>query len=209
MLYRNTYSNLEVFRLGIDDTPLWCLKEVYRGNIAQRSDHLLIMVNDVVTKAYIGDWIVRDDKGVYSIIRNADQFNLDNVLEELSSKKIKPTPSIEPIIFTANEYQKAALRTADTNLNSTQRLLEGLMGLNGEAGECVDIYKKHLFQKHDMDNEHLAKELGDVAWYLALTADAIGYDLNTIFRMNIDKLKARYPEGFNSGLSINRKNNDV
>lgn len=89
------------------------------------------------------------------------------------------------------------------------RLIQGVMGLNGEAGECVDILKKHLFQGHDLDKEHIAKELGDVSWYIAVTAAAIGYDLETIFQMNIDKLKERYPDGFDPNCSIFRSNKDI
>lgn len=111
--------------------------------------------------------------------------------------------------MTTNEYQLAALRTANQSLSDMQNLENGLMGLNGEAGECIDILKKHLFQNHELDKEHIAKELGDVAWYLAIAASSIGYDLETIFQMNIDKLKARYPEGFNSDLSVHRKLNDI
>lgn len=93
--------------------------------------------------------------------------------------------------MTPNEYQKEALRTASGMSKEYPRILNGLMGLNGEAGECIDILKKHLYQGHAFDSEHMAKELGDVAWYLAISAEAIGYDLETIFQMNIDKLRAR------------------
>lgn len=110
--------------------------------------------------------------------------------------------------MTINEYQIAALRTEPTD-NPYPRILNGVMGLNGEAGECIDLVKKHFFQGHDLNEEHVAKELGDVAWYLAVSADAIGYDLETIFQMNIDKLKARYPEGFDADLSVHRKTNDI
>ena len=80
--------------------------------------------------------------------------------------------------MTINEYQKEALRTAPTNWRDPIEPLEnGLMGLNGEAGEAIDILKKHLFQGHPLDREHLATELGDVAWYLAVSADALGYTL--------------------------------
>lgn len=109
----------------------------------------------------------------------------------------------------ANEYQKEALRTCNTSLEWPETLLNGLMGLNGEAGEAIDLLKKHLFQGHIFDHEHMAKELGDVAWYLAVSADAIGYDLDTIFKMNVEKLKARYSDGFNSDLSVNRNSNDI
>lgn len=97
--------------------------------------------------------------------------------------------------MTPNEYQKEALRTASGMSKEYPRILNVLMGLNGEAGECIDILKKHLYQGHAFDSEHMAKELGDVAWYLAISAEAIGYDLETIFQMNIDKLRARYPDG--------------
>ena len=111
--------------------------------------------------------------------------------------------------MTINEYQKLAMVTASGMNAQYPRILNGLMGLNGEAGECIDILKKHLFQGHDLDKEYMAKELGDVAWYLAVSAEAIGYDLETIFQMNIDKLRARYPEGFDPELSRNRKVGDV
>ena len=112
------------------------------------------------------------------------------------------------VAMSANDYQKAALRTESVP-DTTMRILQGVMGLSGEAGECLDLFKKHLFQGHDLEKEHLARELGDVAWYLAICADAIGYSLNDIFQMNIDKLKARYPEGFDENQSLHRKDGDI
>lgn len=111
--------------------------------------------------------------------------------------------------MTINEYQQAALRTESGMSKQYPRILNGLMGLNGEAGEAIDILKKHFFQGHELDREHMAKELGDIAWYLAVSADAIGYDLETIFQMNVDKLKARYPDGFDSEHSQHRSANDI
>ena len=70
--------------------------------------------------------------------------------------------------MTINQYQKEAMRTASGKCRS---LANCAMGLAGEAGECTDIIKKHLFHDHELDREHLAKELGDVAWYLAVCAD--------------------------------------
>lgn len=111
--------------------------------------------------------------------------------------------------MTINEYQLAALRTANNDLTATEKLTNGLMGLNGEAGECIDILKKHLFQGHDLDRRHIAMELGDVAWYLAVSAHAAGYDLETIMAMNVDKLRARYPDGFDAEHSVNRQTGDI
>ena len=113
--------------------------------------------------------------------------------------------------MTPNEYQKACLRTepTDAGISKTARIENGLMGLCGEAGEAMDILKKFLFQGHSLDKNHLAKELGDTAWYLAVSADALGFALEDIFQMNIDKLKARYPDGFDADCSINRAEDDV
>lgn len=110
-----------------------------------------------------------------------------------------------------NDYQKKALRTAsgDSIKTMNDMMLNGVMGLNGEAGECIDLVKKHLFQGKPLDKEHLAKELGDVSWYLAVTAHALGYDLETIFKMNIAKLEARYPNGFEVQKSENRAEGDI
>ena len=112
--------------------------------------------------------------------------------------------------MTINEYQTAALRTAQTDkLTARELLLNSALGLCGESGEVADLVKKHRFQGHDLDFDHVAKELGDIAWYLAVGAYAIGLDLESIFRMNIDKLKARYPDGFSTDRSLHRAENDV
>lgn len=110
--------------------------------------------------------------------------------------------------MTANDYQLAALRTAETT-NLKELLTNGVMGLAGESGECVDLVKKHLFQGHELDSNRLAKELGDVAWYLAVTSYAIGYSLDDVLKINIEKLYARYPDGFDPKKSINREDGDV
>lgn len=107
-----------------------------------------------------------------------------------------------------NEYQNAALRTAATD-NPEELLVNGVMGLAGESGECIDMVKKWRFQGHKLDFEVLARELGDVAWYLAVTAFSIGYDLETILQMNVDKLKERYPDGFSAERSQHREEGDV
>lgn len=108
--------------------------------------------------------------------------------------------------MTINDYQKAALRTANLLKFSEKGLLtNGVLGLSGESGECADIVKKHLFQGHELDSEKLANELGDVAWYLALASYAIGYSLEAILAMNVDKLYKRYPDGFSAERSIHRE----
>ena len=107
-----------------------------------------------------------------------------------------------------NEYQKLAMRTSNINLSNAMHLINGALGLSGESGEVADLVKKFWMQGHNLDQEHIAKELGDIAWYLAETATAIGYPLEDILQMNIDKLKKRYPQGFAVERSVNRNEKD-
>lgn len=110
----------------------------------------------------------------------------------------------------ANEYQKLALRTENGMKREYPRLINAALGLTGEAGECADIIKKHFFHGHPLDSEHLKKELGDVAWYLAVCADAIGCTLDEVLETNIAKLEARYPGAvFDAERSLHRKANDI
>lgn len=107
--------------------------------------------------------------------------------------------------MTVNEYQKLAMTTLNPALSKKDVLINGVMGLCGESGEAIDIVKKHLAQGHELDKEKLAKELGDIAWYLAETATALDLNLEDIFEANIEKLRKRYPEGFDSQRSIKRE----
>lgn len=111
--------------------------------------------------------------------------------------------------MTPNEYQIAAMRTSSKTILPSEHLMNGALGLAGEAGEVADIVKKATFQGHTINREHIAKELGDVCWYIAETATAIGYDLETIMQMNIDKLMKRYPDGFSADRSQNREDGDL
>ena len=106
--------------------------------------------------------------------------------------------------MTINEYQKLAMTTLNPALDKKDVLINGVMGLCGESGEVIDIVKKHLAQGHELDRDKLIKELGDVAWYLAETATALDVDLEEVLSANIEKLKARYPEGFSTERSIHR-----
>ncbi len=103
-----------------------------------------------------------------------------------------------------NEYQKLAMVTLNKSLNEKDVLINSVMGLCGESGEVIDIVKKHLAQGHELNKEKMIEELGDVAWYLAEAATALNVSLEEILIKNIEKLKKRYPDGFNKLNSINR-----
>lgn len=103
-----------------------------------------------------------------------------------------------------DEYQQLALRTANKDLDERGKIANGALGLAGEAGEAADLAKKHLFHGHPLDRDKLRSELGDVLWYVATLADAVGLELGDIAEANIAKLRARYPEGFSEERSRNR-----
>ena len=121
----------------------------------------------------------------------------------------------------ANEYQKLAMRTNDGK--ATERLSEKIetveydiggifnaaLGLSGEIGEFNDLLKKWVFHKKEIDVEHAKKELGDIMWYVAMMCHSFGWELDDILQMNVDKLKARYPDGFDVNLANHRKENDI
>ena len=81
-----------------------------------------------------------------------------------------------------NEYQKAAMATLNPALDKKDVLINSVMGLCGESGEAIDIVKKWLMQGHELDKEHLVRELGDVAWYLAEAATALDIPLEAVFQ---------------------------
>jgi NTP pyrophosphatase (non-canonical NTP hydrolase) len=83
-----------------------------------------------------------------------------------------------------------------------------VFGLNSEAGEVAGILQKE-YQGHEIDPEHLKKELGDCLWMIAEACDALDISMSEVAQMNIDKLKARYPEGFEVERSLNRAEGDV
>ena len=124
--------------------------------------------------------------------------------------------------MTGNEYQQLAMGTNDKKNTlrlteamcnnravSVAQLLNGVLGLTGESGEVSDLVKKGIFHEKGIDLEHLKKELGDCAWYLAMICDACGFTLDDVMQTNIDKLKARYPEDFDTYRANNRAEGDI
>ncbi len=111
--------------------------------------------------------------------------------------------------MTINEYQQLAMKTLNPALSEKDILINGVMGLCGESGEAIDIVKKWFAHGHELDKEHLKKELGDIAWYLAEAATALDVPLEDVLQANIDKLRKRYPEGFDKERSINRTQGDL
>jgi NTP pyrophosphatase (non-canonical NTP hydrolase) len=103
--------------------------------------------------------------------------------------------------YLMNEYQEEAVSTAI--FPKQYKLIYPALGLAGETGEVVEKVKKYV-RDGALDKEALAKELGDVLWYLANMADNIGYSLSDIAAMNITKLKDRMARNVLQGSGDNR-----
>lgn len=137
--------------------------------------------------------------------------------------------------MTTSEYQNLAMRTNDHKATDRLRtkmedfclekrcsdpdseirkadfggIFNACLGLSGEVGEFNDMIKKWVFHEKDLDVDHAKKEAGDICWYLAMLCQSFGWDLDEIMRMNVDKLKARYPEGFDTYRANHRSEGDV
>lgn len=132
---------------------------------------------------------------------------IEHAQEELidALKYLEHLKAVATDKLTANDYQRMAMRTAGEYDTYYDQLRNAAYGLNGEAGEVIDLLKKHEFQGHDLSDEKLIDECGDVLWYCALLADALGFTLEQVMNRNIDKLRKRYPDGFDKARSINRE----
>lgn len=106
-----------------------------------------------------------------------------------------------------NDYQQLSKRTMprhDTAHDKREATLNYLLGASGEMGELVDLFKKELFHGHEKSHIEKVKELGDVLHYLAGLATLLEVDLETVARVNIEKLEKRYSNGFSTQASIAR-----
>lgn len=111
--------------------------------------------------------------------------------------------------MTGNEYQKLAERTMDLdNRELSDCEYHALHGMVGEIGELHSIYQK-VYQGHEFNEEHAKKELGDLLWFIAEYCTAHQWNLEDVMQLNIDKLIARYPDGFDVEHSLHRKKGDI
>ena len=104
--------------------------------------------------------------------------------------------------ITLNEYQRLSERTIP--VGTDKGLTNYALGLSGESGEVTDHIKKHVFHGHKLNEEEILGELGDTLHYLTGLTSMIGYTLEEVATMNLEKLKKRYPKGFSQEASINR-----
>ena len=110
--------------------------------------------------------------------------------------------------MTLNEYQRLAARTMAKDMSPAETEDHALHGMVSEIGELHGLYQKR-YQGHPFDRPHAVKELGDLLWFVAEWCTANGVNLDDVAETNIDKLKARYPDGFDVEHSLHRANGDI
>lgn len=107
-----------------------------------------------------------------------------------------------------DQYQIDAGRTLNRKLTNKEMEQHALLGMVSEVGEIAGLYQK-VYQGHPLDMEHVEKELGDLCWFVSEFCYAHGWGLKDVMRKNIEKLRARYPDGFDAEHSLHRAEGDV
>lgn len=107
-----------------------------------------------------------------------------------------------------SRYQKLASRTINPELDGLDTMRHGLFTLSSETGEVLGLFQKE-YQGHPLEREHLVKELGDCLWAIAEICTSCDLDMSEIAETNIEKLEARYPNGFTTENSLHRAEGDI
>ena len=139
-------------------------------------------------------------------LRDVESLN-DSLMKELARRQGCQAEIRE---HDADIYQLDVLKYAPDHHDYLLNVLYAAMGMCGEAGEVSELIKKYAYHGHTIDTEHLARELGDVLWYVSYMAHLFGYSLGKIMAMNQAKLAKRYPDGkFDAERSRNREEGDI
>ena len=139
-------------------------------------------------------------------LRDVESLN-DALMKEMARRQ----GALQQVIDNdVDAYQQNILKYAPDHHDYLLNVLYAAIGMCGEAGEVSELIKKYAYHGHTIDREHLARELGDVLWYVSYMADLFGYSLGEIMAMNQEKLAKRYPDGkFDEERSRNRKEDDI
>lgn len=139
-------------------------------------------------------------------LRDVESLN-DSLIKEL----VRRQEALRQVIDNdADAYQQNVLKYAPDHHDYLLNVIYAAMGMCGEAGEASELVKKYAYHGHTIDTEHLARELGDVLWYVSYMAYLFGYPLGKIMAMNQEKLAKRYPDGkFDAEKSRNREEGDI
>ena len=167
-----------------------------------------------VLDGYVGYLSSIESNEVYTYVIVKDKKDVGKSLDRLRVRYglwtddfyIFPLEQITEIkdTMSLNDYQVKSKRTLNQELTKEQTVSNMIMGILGETGEVADIIKKHYYQGHDMDIEHIKEEIGDVMFYIVNLCNVLDLDLEALLYQNHTKLMKRYPNGFNEKDSIER-----
>ena len=152
--------------------------------------------------------LLEEKAGLEKRLRDIGSLN-DSLMKELANRQgCRPESQVRE--HDADLYQLDVLKYAPDHHDYLLNVIYAAMGMCGEAGEASELIKKYAFHGHMLDSEHLARELGDVLWYVSYIAQLFGYTLGKIMAMNQEKLAKRYPDGkFDADRSRNREEGDI
>jgi len=115
--------------------------------------------------------------------------------------------------YLATDYIRDAMRTRSDPAEVLARMTEFqvdaihiIFGLMTELGEFTDVFKCFIYYNRPADLINAKEELGDMCWYMALACQLLETDFETLWKNNIGKLKARYPEKYTHEAANNRTN---
>lgn len=141
------------------------------------------------------------------LTNSISQLQNDSLMKELARRQ---EALLQVVDNDADAYQQNVLKYAPDHHDYLLNVIYAAMGMCGEAGEASELVKKYAYHGHAIDTEHLARELGDVLWYVSYMAHLFGYPLGKIMAMNQEKLAKRYPDGkFDEERSRNREEGDI
>lgn len=125
-------------------------------------------------------------------------------VDKLNSLKRLKTPILpKRKRMDIEQYKKDSERTL-IDKGHELNLLHAAMGIGTEAGEILDAFKRKLFYGKPLDVVNVKEEIGDIMWYVAILLRELDLDFEEILQLNIDKLRARFPDKFTEEKALNR-----
>ena len=165
----------------------------------------------MTTGQYVND-ALRTESLSPEVQARFEDLNMINRLHSslmISIRVSQEMDTVKKMLFYGKNYRQTNAKTdaksiQDCLTEKNIRLLHSAIGLFTEAGELLQALSDHFFDGLELDSVNISEELGDCFWYLAIGSDALKTGFPAIMEQNIEKLRARYPEKFDSQKAINR-----
>ena len=121
--------------------------------------------------------------------------------EAMTSRINEDRNRLQTLAIEINSEGKGSLDHFDQNITD---VIHAALGIMSEAGEIVSEILAASVEGRQLDLINLREEAGDVLWYQSLLLRSIGCDFDTCAEVNINKLRARYPDQFTEDKAVNR-----